>query len=96
MRIVCKILLAPVWLILFLLKWICVIVTGFASVFLRFGGVLLIAIGITHCVLRFEPIQIFRVFVVGIGAIAAPTVASIIIGVPEAGHNLIGEYITES
>ena len=96
MQIVCKILLASVWLILFLLKWICVVATGLLSEFLRFGGVLLIAIGIAYWVLQCEPIQIIRVFAVGIGAIAAPSVASIMNGVLEAGHTLIGEYITES
>ena len=42
MRMVFKILLAPMWLILFLLKWTSLIATGIASVVLRLGGMLLL------------------------------------------------------
>jgi len=95
MRILGKILLAPIWLILFLLKWLCLIVTGIASGFLRIGGILLLLIGAAYWLLQFEPIQTIRVFAVGIGAIAAPYLGSVIIGIMEAGHTWIGEFLTE-
>jgi hypothetical protein len=95
MRILGKILLAPIWLILFLLKWLCLIMTGIASGFLRIGGILLLLIGAAYWLLQFEPIQTIRVFAVGIGAIVAPYLGSVIIGVLEAGHTWIGEYLWE-
>ena len=48
MRIVFKILLAPVWLILVLLKWASLIATGIASVVLRLSGMLLLLIGVAY------------------------------------------------
>ena len=95
MRMVFKVLLAPVWLILCLLKWTSLIATGIASVVLRMGGMLLFLIGVAYLVLGFEPILTVRVFAVGIGAMVAPYIASVITGVLEAGQTLIGEYITE-
>ena len=95
MRLVFKVLLAPVWLILCLLKWTSLIATGIASVVLRMGGMLLLLIGVAYLVLGFEPILTVRVFAVGIGAMVAPYIASVITGVLEAGQTLIGEYITE-
>ncbi len=44
MCMVFKILLAPVWLILFLLKWTSLTATGIASVVLRLVGMLLLLI----------------------------------------------------
>ena len=90
-----KVLLAPVWLILCLLKWTSLIATGIASVVLRMGGMLLLLIGVAYLVLGFEPILTVRVFAVGIGAMVAPYIASVITGVLEAGQTLIGEFITE-
>ena len=95
MSIIRKILLAPIWLILFLLKWLCLIMTGIASGFLRIGGILLLLLGAAYWVLQFEPIQTIRVFAVGIGAIVAPYLGSVIIGIMEAGHTWIGEFLTE-
>ena len=95
MRMVFKVLLAPVWLILCLLKWTSLIATGIASVVLRMGGMLLLLIGVAYLVLGFEPILTVRVFAVGIGAMVAPYIASVITGVLEAGQTLIGEFITE-
>ena len=94
MRIVFKILLAPVWLILVLLKWASLIATGIASVMLRLGGMLLL-IGVAYLLLRFEPILTIRVFAVGIGAFIAPYIASAITGVLEAGQTLIRVFTTE-
>ena len=51
MRFIGKILLASIWLILFLLKWFCLIVTGFASGFLRICGTLLLLIGAAYWLL---------------------------------------------
>ena len=90
-----KVLLAPVWLALCLLKWTSLIATGIASVVLRLGGMLLLLIGVAYLVLGFEPYLTIRVFVVGIGALIAPYIASVITGVMEAGQTLIWEYITE-
>ena len=90
-----KILLAPVWLVLVLLKWMSLIATGIASVVLRLGGMLLLLIGVAYLLLHFEPILTIRVFVVGIGALIAPYIASVITGVLEAGQTLIGEFTTE-
>ncbi len=95
MRTVFKVLLAPVWLILFLLKWASLIATGIASVVLRLGGMVLLLIGVAYLLLHFEPILTIRVFAVGIGAFIAPYIASVIPGVLEAGQTLIGEYILE-
>ena len=92
---VCKMLLAPVWLALFLLKWTSLIATGIASVVLRLVGMLLLLIGIAYLVLGFEPILTIRVFAVGIGALVAPHIASAVIGILEAGQTLIGEFILE-
>ena len=68
MRMVFKILLAPVWLVLFLLKWTSLIATGIASVLLRMVGVLLLLIGAAYLVLGFESFLTIRVFAEGIGA----------------------------
>ena len=95
MRMVFKILLAPMWLILFLLKWTSLIATGIASVVLRLVGMLLLLIGAAYLVLGFEPFLTVRVFVVGIGAFIAPYIATVLTGVLEAGQTLIGEFITE-
>ena len=95
MRTVFKVLLAPVWLILFLLKWASLIATGIASVVLRLGGMVLLLIGVAYLLLHFESILTIRVFAVGIGAFIAPYIASVIPGVLEAGQTLIGEYILE-
>lgn len=77
MRIVFKILLAPVWLVLVLLKWASLIATGIASIVLRLGGMMLLLIGMAYLLLHFEPILPIRVFAVGIGAFIAPYIASI-------------------
>ncbi len=95
MRIVLKILLAPVWLVLFLLKWTSLIATGIASVVLRVVGMLLLLIGVAYLVLGFESFLTIRVFAVGIGALIAPYIATVVTGVLEAGQTLIGEFITE-
>ena len=65
---VSKVLLAPVWLVLCLLKWTSLIATGIASVLLRLVGMLLLLIGAAYLVLGFEPFLTVRVFAVGIGA----------------------------
>ena len=90
-----KILLAPVWLVLILLKWTSLIATGIASVVLRLVGMLLLLIGAAYLVLGFEPFLTVRVFAVGIGAFIAPYIATVVTGVLEAGQTLIGEFITE-
>ena len=95
MRMVFKILLAPVWLVLFLLKWTSLIATGIASVVLRLVGMLLHLIGAAYLVLGFEPFLTVRVFAVGIGAFIAPYIATVVTGVLEAGQTLIGEFISE-
>jgi hypothetical protein len=90
-----KTLLAPVRLVLFLLKWTSLIATGIASVVLRLGGMPLLLIGVAYLVLGFEPFLTVRVFAVGIGAFIAPYIATVVTGVLEAGQTLIGEFITE-
>lgn len=95
MRTVFKVLLAPVWLVLYLLKWTSLIVTGIASVVLRLGGVLLLPIGVAYLVLGFESFLTIRVFAVGIGALITPFIASVVTGILEAGQTMIGEFITE-
>lgn len=95
MRMVFKILLAPVWLVLFLLKWTSLIATGIASVLLRVVGMLLLLIGSAYLVLGFESFLTIRVFAVGIGALIAPYIATVVTGVLEAGQTLIGELIAE-
>ena len=95
MRMVFKILLAPVWLVLFLLKWTSLIATGIASVVLRVVGMLLLLIGAAYLVLGVESFLTIRVFAVGIGAFIAPYIATVVTGVLEAGQTLIGELIAE-
>ena len=96
MRTVVKILLAPVWLILFLLKWSCLIATGFLSIFLRLGGIMLILAGVVFMVIGSTPAGIvWQPITVGIGCLLFPYLASVMAGVLEAGHTLIGEFITE-
>ena len=90
-----KVLLAPVWLVLCLLKWASLIATGIASVILRLGGMLLLLIGVAYLALGFESYLTIRVFAVGIGAFIAPYIASVVTGVLEAGQTLIGDYISE-
>ena len=96
MRIIKKIILAPVWLILFLLKWGCLIATSFLSAFLRLGGIILILVGVVFMVMGATPSRIaWQPIVVGIGCFLFPYVASLVTGVLEAGHTLIGDYISE-
>ena len=90
-----KVLLAPVWLVLCLLKWASLIATGIASVVLRLGGMLLLLIGVAYLALGFESYLTIRVFAVGIGAFIAPYIASVVTGVLETGQTLIGDYISE-
>ena len=90
-----KVLLAPVWLALCLLKWTSLIATGIVSVVLRLGGMLLLLLGVAYLVLGFEPILTIQVFAVGIGAMVAPFIASVVTGVLEAGQTLIGEFMLE-
>ena len=52
MRTVFKILLAPVWLVLVLLKWMSLIATGVVSMVLRLGGMLLLLIGVAYLLLH--------------------------------------------
>ena len=96
MRIIVKIILAPVWLILFLLKCLCLIATGFLSIFLRLGAVLLILAGVVFMVMGATTARIaWQPIIVGIGCFLFPYIASLVTGVLEAGHTLIGEYIAE-
>ena len=96
MRTIAKILLAPIWLILFLLKWVCLIATGFLSIFLRLGAVLLILAGVVFIVIGVTPTRIaWQPILVGIGCFLFPYFASVVTGVLEAGHTLIGEFVTE-
>ena len=95
MRMVFKVLLAPVWLALCLLKWASLIAAGISFVVLRLGGLLLLLIGVAYLVLGFESFLTLRVFAVGIGALIAPFIASVVTGVLEAGKTLIGEFLTE-
>ena len=46
-----KVLLAPVWLVLCLLKWTSLIAMGIASMVLRLGGMLLLLIGVAYLIL---------------------------------------------
>ena len=92
---VSKVLLAPVWLVLCLLKWTSLTATGIASVVLRLDGMLLFLIGVAYLMLGFETILIIRLFTVGIGALIAPHIAAAVTGVLEAGQTLIVEYILE-
>ena len=95
-RIIVKIILAPIWLILFLLKWLCLIVTGFLSIFLRLGAVLLILAGVVFMVMGATPSRIaWQPIIVGIGCFLFPYIASLVTGVLEAGHTLIGDFISE-
>ena len=96
MRIIVEIILAPIWLILFLLKWACLITTGFLSVFLRLGGVMLILAGVVFMVMGATPSGIaWQPIIVGIGCFLFPYIASLVTGVLEAGHTLISDYISE-
>ena len=95
MRMAIKVLLTPIWLILFLLEWTSFIATGIASVLLRMVGMLLLLIGAAYLVLGFESFLTIRVFAVGIGALIAPYIATVVTGVLEAGQTLIGELIAE-
>ena len=78
MRTVFKMLLAPVWLMLFLLKWTSLIATGIASVLFRVGGMLLLLIGAAYMVFGFDPFLTIRVFVAGIGAFLAPYILTVV------------------
>ena len=96
MRVIVKIILAPAWLILFLLKWLCLIATGFLSIFLRLGAMLLILAGVVFMVMGATPSWIaWQPIIVGIGCFLFPYIASLVTGVLEAGHTLIGDYISE-
>ena len=96
MRIIVKIILAPIWLILFLLKWLCLIATGFLSIFLRLGAILLILAGVVFMVMGATPSGIaWQPIIVGIGCFLFPYIASLVTGVLEAGHTLISDYISE-
>ena len=96
MRIIVKIILTPIWLILFLLKWLCLIATGFLSIFLRLGAMLLILAGVVFMVMGATPSRIaWQPITVGIGCFLVPYIASLVTGVLEAGHTLIGDFISE-
>ncbi len=96
MRIIVKIILAPIWLILFMLKWLCLIATGFLSIFLRLGAVVLILAGVLFMVIGDTPSGIvWQPILVGIGCFLFPYIVSVVTGVLEAGQTLIGEFITD-
>ena len=95
MRTVAKILLAPVWLILFLLKWGCLIATGFLSIFLRLGGIMLILAGVVFMVIGSAPAGIaWQPIIVGVSCFLFPYIAGFITGLLETGHELIFEYLS--
>ena len=71
-----KVLLAPAWMVLFLLKWTSPIAIGIASEVLRLGEMLLFLIVFACLVVEFEPILTIRVFVVGFGALIATYISS--------------------
>ena len=94
MRIIVKIILALIWLILFLLKWVCLIATGFLSIFLRLGAVLLILAGVVFMVMGATPSRIaWQPIIVGTGCFLLPYLASMVIGVLEAGHEILADFI---
>ena len=96
MRIIVKAILIPIWLILFLLKWACLIATGFLSALLRLGGIILILAGVVFMVMGATPSRIaWQPLIVGVGCFLFPYIASLVTGVLEAGHTLIGDYISE-
>ena len=96
MKTIAKILLAPIWLILFLLKWLCLIATGFLSIFLRLGAVVLILAGVVFMVMGATPTRIaWQPIIVGIGCFIFPFIASLVTGVLEAGHTLIADFISD-
>lgn len=75
---------------------VCLIATGFLSTVLRLGAVVLILAGVLFMIIGVTPSGIaWQPIIVGIGYFLFPYLASVVTGVLEAGHALIGEFITE-
>lgn len=91
-----KYLLSPLWLILFLAKWVCLIVTGFVSGIMRFLGIGALSVGVAlwlmASTLRSPAVQLL---IAGMVCVLLPYVGSVIIGVLEAGHTLLGDWIID-
>ena len=97
MRTIAKILLVPIWLILFLLKWACNIVRGLASVLLCFAGSILLVVGVIFlCMGDTSRQPAMQALIVGGGCFLLPFVLALIGGIVEAGQTLIGEFITDT
>ena len=96
MRTIAKIILAPIWLILFLLKWSCNIVRGLATVLLGLAGSILLVVGVVFlCMGDTSRQQAMQALLVGGVCFILPLILAVISGVVEAAHTLIGDFITD-
>lgn len=91
-----KYLLFPVWLILFILKWGCLCVTGFISVFLRVLGIGALSVGVVLLMIgtTLRPLA-GQLLISGTACVLLPFLGSVITGVLEAGHTLLWDYMTD-
>lgn len=96
MKTIAKIILVPIWLILFLLKWSCNIVRGLATILLCFAGSILLVVGVVFlCMGDTSRQQAMQALLVGGGCFVLPLVLAVISGVVEAVHTLIGDFISD-
>ncbi|MCR5610857.1 MAG: hypothetical protein K6F68_03390 [Clostridiales bacterium] len=94
MRIVFKILLAPVWLLLAVLKLAFNLATGAAALVLAIGGGLLLVYDLLLMIIGNSSKELMlQLLIIGGMLIAIPLVAGFIVGLLEAAQEPIKEYI---
>ena len=94
MRTVFKILLAPVWLLLAILKLVFKLVAGAAAVVLSIGGGLLLVFDMFLLIIGLGSKELMlQLLPIGSLLIATPFVAGLIVGLLEAVQEPIKEFI---
>lgn len=94
MRTVLKILLAPVWLLLTILKLVFMLAAGAAAFVLAIGGVLLLVYDLLPLIIGLGSKELMlQLLTVGVLLIAVPFVAGFIVGLLEAAQEPIKGFI---
>ena len=94
MRTVFKILLAPVWLVLAVLKLMFRLAAGAAALVLAIGGGLLLVYDLFLLIIGLGSKELMlQLFIIGALLITVPLVAGFIVGLLEAAQEPIKEFI---
>ena len=94
MRTICKILLAPVWLLLAIIKLAFKLAAGAAAFVLAIGGGLLLVYDLILLIIGISSKELMlQLLMIGVMLIAVPLLAGIMTGLLEAAQEPIKEFI---